>query len=312
MDSAVRQTLAGLGIPDNTVFSEQIPSKLGDTDMAVGLAEGSDDFLTVLRYAMPDDGGGARTRSNAWRERLPLVVLRIRDTRPAHRPQPYPAVQFEARFGTEPPETALEPDLHTLAKAICRRWGQPCDLEGQAFDQRVPRLINMPAPPLHMTGPECVKIGMNCLAPTEDTVYFMSAKLPLPDNRVYAVVGALGTRTNNATYVGMGLNSSVTQLGFDNIDGEKLVGSADGYDVPNHERFFIQYFARDCTDEKLVALTGGHCYSIGDKLPNCYDPADPTCAMLGITLRNYILPDSQRGPAPNLTLAPRLIPLQRP
>ena len=67
--------------------------------MVIGLDEESDDFLTVLRYAMPDDGGGDGTRSNAWRERLPLVVLRIRDTRPAHQPQPYPPVEFEARSG---------------------------------------------------------------------------------------------------------------------------------------------------------------------------------------------------------------------
>ena len=115
--------------------------------MAIGLDEGSDDFLTVLRYAMPDDGGEEGTRSNAWRERLPLVVLRIRDTRPAHQPQPYPWVEFETRSGTTPPEIDLKPDLITLAKAICSRWGQPCDLEGKAFDQRVPPFLNMRASP---------------------------------------------------------------------------------------------------------------------------------------------------------------------
>jgi hypothetical protein len=313
MDSAVRQALARLDIPDQDIFTLPIPSKLGEEKIAVGLQKASDDFWTLIRYAMPYDGGKDGSPSDAWRKNPPLVVLRIRDTPPAHPPQPYPWVAFETRHGTTPPETALADDLKTLAKAICHRWGQPCDLEGPAFDQRVPQLVNMPAPPLHMTGPECVKIGMNCLAPTEDTVYFLSPKLPLPDNRAYALIGALGTQTKNATYVGMGLNSSLTQLGFDNIDDIALAGSANEYTtVPNHDLFFLQYFARDCTDERLVALTGGHCYSIGDKLPNCYDPADPTCAMLGITLRNYLLPDSQRGPAPNLTLAPRFIPLQRP
>ena len=189
--------------------------------MAIGLDEGSDDFLTVLRYAMPDDGGGDGTRSTAWRERLPLVVLRIRDTRPAHQPQPYPPVEFEARSGATPPETALAPDLITLAKAICSRWGQPCEPKP---------LLNMKASRLNLTGPECVKVGMNCLAPNEDAAYFMSSRLSLPDDRVYAVVGALGTQTGNATYVGLGLNSSVTQLGFANIDDDKLAGTADGYD----------------------------------------------------------------------------------
>lgn len=116
MDSAVRQALVRLGIPDEDVFTEQIPTMLGDTNMTIGLDEGSDDFLTVLRYAMPDDGGGDSARSTAWRERLPLVVLRVRDTRPAHQPQPYPPAAFETRFGATPPEIGLKPDLIPLRR----------------------------------------------------------------------------------------------------------------------------------------------------------------------------------------------------
>ena len=107
----------------------------------------------------------------------------------------------------------------------------------------------MKASDLKLTGPECVKVGMNCLAPNEDAAYFMGKRLWLPDNqRVYAVIGALGTQTKNATYVGLGLNSSANQLGFDNIEDDTLAGTANEYtDVPNHERFFLYYFARDCT-----------------------------------------------------------------
>lgn len=270
--------------------------------MTIGLAEEADDFLTVLRYAMPDDGGAAGTRSNAWRNDLPLVVLRIRDTRPAHQVQPYPWVAFETRFGTTPPETALAPDLAALAAAVCTRWGQSC----------TPKvLLNMKASTLNLTGPACVQVGMNCLAPNEDVAYFMSSRLWLPEDRVYAVAGALGTQTGNATYVGLGLNSSVTQLGFANIDDDQLAGTANGYNVPHRDRFFLQYFARDCTG--LETLTeGSHCYSIGDQLPDCPDPTDLTCTMLVLSLRNYLLPGSQRGPAPDLTLNPIFIALQRP
>ena len=111
--------------------------------------------------------------------------------------------------------------------------------------------------------------------------------------------------------MGLGLNSSLTQLGYDNIDDERLAGYAEVYDVPNHDRLFLQYFARDCAG--LGALTAGsQCYSIGDQMPDCYDTADLTCDMLVLSVRNYILPGSQRGPKPEPTLSPRLIPLQRP
>lgn len=309
MDRAVRQALIRSGIPDNNIFTEQIPSQLGGKNMVIGLDEGSDDFLTVLRYSMPDDGGKKGTRSNAWREAPPLEVLRIRDTRPSHQPQPYPWVDFETRSGTTPPETDLASELITLTKAVCSRWGQPCNLEGKDFDQRVPPLLNMQLKPLLLTGPECVKVGMNCIAPNEDAAYFMGKKLPFPDGRVYALVGALGTQTGNATYVGLGLNSSRTQLGFHNIDDDKLAGTANAYDVPNHDHFFLQYFARDCL--RIKELTeGSHCTSIEDLLPRCYDIEDPNCEMLTLSVRNYLLPGSQRGPAPELTLSPRLIPLE--
>ena len=152
---------------------------------------------------------------------------------------------------------------------------------------------------------------MNCLAPTEDTAYFMSPRLPLPDDRVYAVVGALGTQTGNATYVGLGLNSSLTQLGFDNIDDDKLAGIRERITMCPTTISSSSSISPGTARAKLEALTAGsHCYSIGDQLPDCYDPADPTCAMLGLSVRNYLLPGSQRGPAPELTLSPRFIPLQ--
>ncbi len=301
MNSTVRQALAGLGIPDNTVFTEPIPSKLANKNVKIGLDEKSDDFMTVLRYAMPVDG----SLSEAWLDDLPLVVLRIRDTRPPHQPQPYPWVQFESHSSTTPPETSLLPNLLELAMAVCYRWDQTCQPGDLA------PLLNMKASQLSLTGPECAQVGMNCLAPNEDATYFMSKRLWLPDDRVYAVVGALGTQTGNATYVGLGLNSSLYQLGFDNIEDNQLVGTAGEYTaVSNHDHLFLQYFARDCTG--LETLTDDHCYSISDQLPDCVDPNDQACTMLVVSLRNYLFPGSQRGPAPEYTLSPLIITLQRP
>jgi hypothetical protein len=100
-------------------------------------------------------------------------------------------------------------------------------------------------------------------------------------------------------------------LGFDNIDDERLVGTANRYDVPNQDRFFLQYFARDCTG--LETLTkGSPCYSIGDQLPNCDDLTDLTCTLLVLSVRDYLFPGLQRGPAPESTLNPVVITLQRP
>jgi hypothetical protein len=314
MDRAVRNAFARLGIADQDIFTEPIPSALGEAlesqTLTLGLDSGADDFFTVIRYAMPHDGGGRGTRSDAWRHRLPLVVLRIRATEGFA--EPYPSATFEARSATAPPEISLRPNLTTLVKAICERWGQPCDLSDSELTTRAPEFLNMQVYPFVLTGPRCMPIGMNCLAPTEDTTYFLSGKLPLDAQTVYAVVGADSTRTQNATYVGLGLNSSRYKLAFDNISDEELAGTADDYGtVPSHDQLFVQYFARDCSG--LETLTrGSHCYSIDELLPWCMDPTDLTCDMLVLSLRGYIRPTTQRGTNPQLALTPRFIKLHRP
>jgi hypothetical protein len=279
---------------------ETIPIRIG-TD-----AE-SDDFLTVIRYAMPHDGGLAGSGSDTWRKDLPLVVLRIRDMGLPDAVRPYPTLVLDERTGTQPPETVLQSDLLTLATAVCARW-QQCATD---FRGRVRPFLNTQMPPLLTTGPECMKVGMNCLAPTEDTTYFLSGKLPLDQQTVYAIVGALSTTTGNATYVGFGLNSSLRKLGFDNIPDERLEGSGNEYpQVSGHEKFFVQYVARDCSG--LETLTDGRCYSVLDVLPHCADPADLACDMLVVSVRGYVRPGTRRGVAPALALAPLVIRLDRP
>ena len=128
---------------------------------------------------------------------------------------------------------------------------------------------------------------MNCLAPTEDSAYFMSSRLPLPDHRVYAVVGAWALRPATLLDVGLGLNVSTTLLGFDNIEDYNLADTANRYTAaPNHERFFSSSILRViCTDlEDLTA--GSNCYSIGDQLRTAMTlrthvrDACPFCAQL--------------------------------
>jgi len=82
---------------------------------------------------------------------------------------------------------------------------------------------------------------MNCLADTQDASYQYSYPLPLGENIVYAVVGTLGTRTNIATYVGLGLTTTKRMLGFDNRSDADLEDSASEYAqaVNNVEKIFV-------------------------------------------------------------------------
>ena len=301
MDRTIRDALNQIWIEGDDIFTEQIPSNVD-----LGLEESADDFVTLMRYAMPVDGGDAGDPSDVWRNELPLVVLRVRDTRPGRLPEAYPAF-------TEPEERPISnefyllDDLKSLVQAVSLRWGQP------AAALNALQMLRTQPNPINMVGPKCTLIGMNCLADTQDTSYQYSYPLPLGENVVYAVVGTLGARTNNATYVGLGLTSTMRMLGFDNRSELDLEDTASDYApaVNNVEKLFVYYFTRDCSG--LDSLTGGHCLEITETdLPLCDDPTSPACDKLSISIRDYLPLGSQRGPDDNYILPALVIPLQKP
>lgn len=315
MDAAIRDAFTKIGTADHDIFTEKIPEYFPSESnppncpesaaLRFGVDQQADDFVTLIRYAMPVD----EVAADRWRQRLPLVVLRIRNL--AADQQTYEWENFEQREPSDPPETSYASDLGTLTQAVCGIWNTAVT---QNCTQWKP-LLNLQAAPLGLTGPSCVPAWMNCLAPVEDTTYQMSAKLPLDPGHFYALVGPMSTATGNATYVGLGLNSSVKQLGFDNISDEELAGSASGYSnaVPS-DKFFVQYFARDCSGlaEQLPAGVSFRCRSIGDTLPYCYDTSDLQCDMLVLSLRGYLRPGTKRATDKNSILNARLIRLNRP
>jgi hypothetical protein len=300
MDKTVRNTLKRISVHEDDIFSEPIPA-----NMNLGLDEAADDFVTILRYAMPEDGGTLGTPSDTWRTDLPLVVLRVRDTKSGRPSLEYPAFT-EPEVRPIASEFYLKEGLVSLVKAVSQKWDQPL-----AASNAMQMLRVQPAP-INMVGPKCSQIGMNCLADTQDTSYQYSFPLPLFENNIYAVVGTLGTRTNNATYVGLGLTATIRMLGFENRSDTDLADTANAFDgVKNTDKFFVYYFTRDCSG--LDTYTGGHCLEISeDDLPLCEDPTAATCNKLSISLRDYMPPGSQRGPDDNYILPAMVIPLQRP
>lgn len=304
LDTKVRVALKKVAIAKDAIFTEPIPS-----DLRLGLSAADDDFVSLIRYSMPADGGGPGTPSDQWRNELPLIVLRVRDTR-THRPaMPYPPVILETRTAKD--ELYLEPDLYALVAAVGQKWGQPCS--DATCTNLAKGFLRLQLPPVDVVGPKCTEVGMNCNGDTQDTVYQVSRVLTLDKDVVYAVAGTLGTQTDNATYVAFGLNATMRKFGFYNFSNLALVDTAGDYasHVSNTDKFFLFYFTRDCSG--LQDLTGGHCYEISESmLPLCNDPTSKTCDNLSFTIRDYIRPGTQRGPAAILKLPAMVITLHKP
>ena len=100
MEEAVREAFSRITVDDADIFTEPI-----DRTLRVGLDEASDDFYTLIRYAMPSPKHQAA--SAAWHSNLPLVVLRVRDPRTDRQPVPFDQVKTDERMAGKPPEIAL-------------------------------------------------------------------------------------------------------------------------------------------------------------------------------------------------------------
>jgi hypothetical protein len=304
MDEAVRSAFGQISVDQANIFTEPLPPTVW-----TGIDEPADDFLSVIRYAMPYDHGYAGTPSDTWRKDLPLVVLRVRDAGQARPPEPYDPVQLEAR--TADAETWLNTDLTQLTLEVSDKWGQLC-ANPDCSDMRM-NFIDMQAPPMTLVGPDCTEIGMNCLGDTQDTTYQLGANLPLDNDEVYAAIGTLGTTTGNATYVGLSVNYSLTKKGVANINSEQLQDTALEFagTVDHADKYYVYYLTRDCSG--LEALTGGHCLSVPETMiPPCSAGASEPCGYLKLVQREYIRPGTQRGPDSKLILLPRILKLQRP
>lgn len=296
MDAVVRRALRRLDIPAADIFTEQIPPLESYDGTSVvpsplGLNYQNPVFATVMRYARPD----SETAADEWRETLPLALLRVRVNARSNRPaEPYGQLVLDTR--TADSEDGLGPSLNALATDVCETWGY------SSCPNQIP-LIDGQSDPISAVGPKCRKIGMNCLADTQDTSYKFSPNLPIDNGQVYAIVGTLSTKTGNASYVGLSVNDSTFLMGVKDIPDAVLDGTANSYDVPDADKLFVYYVSRDCAD--LASKTGGNCFQITDTMV-------PEGHPIKLVVRAYLRPGTMRGPESTKVLNPIVIPVWSP
>ena len=304
LNTAVRNAFREIGIPKDAIFTEQIPSNL-----RVGLDLSADDFLTWFRYAQPNDGGGPGTASAKWRKNLPIAVLRVRHT--GHQSQPYPAFgteQLEARTAYD--ESVFKPDLYRLISAVGSKWDIHCT-KTDCSDEAI-SFVDLQTDPIWMVGTRCEPIGENCLLDNWDTSYQIFGRATVDNGEIYAVAGTLGTRTGNATYVGLSVNKASQFVGIGNLSDDLLADTAGAYsaDVPgnlcpaaNHAKtsdcLFLYYFARDCS--VVQSFTGEkNCFEVDEKMV-------PQGDSIVFAVRDYLRPGTLRGPDSSQVLNPILL-----
>lgn len=317
-DRAVRRALQARGVAGTHIFTEQIPSRDGHGPIGpIGMGKRAIDFITAFRYALPSPG--YEQAAAQWRSRLPLTVLRARAPASLGPVRRYGRLIFGKR--TAHSELHLAGDLQNLVNAVCGRAGSTLQLGSTDCAQPPPASSFMPElfDGLGWSGPHCRRINMDCVGDQQDAAYYFSKPLPLDAGQVYAAVGSLATQTGNATYVGLGVNDPSIFAGVANVLNTTLKGSADGYagTVNSAGMFFVHYFTRDCAALRDLPGRAQDCTAItAQMVPPSGDaaaPGDPALhGTFAASLRDYIVPGTERGPDSSKLLSPRILAFTRP
>ena len=309
-DVAVRETLEGLGVDEDEIFTERIPASFEDAAHdypygqspgvgPLGLDRDAADFVTFIRYAMPENEKAA----DVWRMSLPLTVLRVRRPSSGPAPEPYGARAPDVRTAVdEVGDAVLGSEFSSLIDAVIAR----AQSQGLKLDSNLPMIDILNE--LGSFGPACRAIGMNCLGDNQDASYFLLKPQPLDGGQIYAVVSTLATETGNGTYVGLSVNDASLLKGVLNVSDKELKGSARAYGVS--DKLFVHFFTRDCA--AITGLTDGACSTITlDMVPLAGDEKAPGDAALhgkfSTAVRAYVQPGSERGADPTKQLRPQVL-----
>ena len=294
MADAMIVAFAAVGVDPSHVFTERVSKNL----TRLGYGPDADDFVTYIRYSMPNDV----ELGEQWRAELPLAVLRVRDPKASTAKIPFDLPQYEAKAAHTDEPATLGNDLALLVNAVKDYWGQTDAGYSSSFrslslwvdliGQHCLGGVGNPQPDPSITLP---RGPMNCLGDNQDADYQISAgTYQLDNDQVIAVVGTLGTKTGNATYTSLSVNWFPELVGVLNRDDPVLEESAKKFqDVLTnpYTKFYVYYFARDCSG----------LYPWCQEVPRALVPRGDT---IKIIQRNYVNPGSMRGPDPHRVLEP--------
>jgi len=307
MADAVTEALVSAGIDPSHVFTERVGTRDPNYPDAppmlrLGYGPAADDFITYIRYSMPND----IVLGEQWREQLPLTILRVRDLKADEAIAPFDIPDYEEKTANTN-ENDLQSDLDNLVGAVKAYWDQDGSVPGRGVATEFKSLTLW----VDLVGQHCLgrdappptddiplpRGPMDCLGDNQDDEPQISGgTYYLDNNQVIAVVGTLGTKTGNATYTSLAVNWFPQLVGVLNRDDTVLEESAKKFkdalsDPDLYTKFYVYYFARDCSG----------LYPWCEEIPITQVPRGDT---IKIVQRNYINPGSRRGPEPHMVLNP--------
>lgn len=276
-----------------------------------GTGPQSDDFITLIRYALPKNADAAET----WMGNLAANVQTFRVSAP-----PTSAVK---RFAT-PSYTPKEPTSEARLKAsqrelalLLRRWLREQEGPGVLVEPMITSdHVNGKGEPYGLVGQDCIAQGTSCVGDNQDTdAYRIAVVGRMGDTQTTFVAGVNHTRTDNASYVSLAIydmadftgaasasQSNPRAVGFNRgtLSGSaarvlKAIGKYGAASAALKADLPLLYVS--AVSRKCRPALGTDCVTIS--------AADlPPSSFVSITQRAYVKPGTTTGADPDVMLTP--------
>jgi len=300
-----------LGLQSHLIFTEPV----GDNTI-LGKESAADDFVTVMRYAMPEDDEAA----DLWKASKDDNILVYRVSKSTLPFTAFSTPEYTHKITVDESDyNASLVELTTLlATQLQTITGLPVvskEMLTSETDMDTGELAGL-------VGQECIDEGSICLADNQDTdAYRFGFVGLLRNNRPVIVTGVNHTLNDAATYISLGVYNMIGFYGIDSISQSNvdMTGFDKGNLTGSAEAVLRAYGLYENASQRLkdqlpmlyTAVVSRTCeVSLGNYCVEINTTEVPLLYPLAITQRAYVKPGSTSGANPNALLSPYVIKIK--
>jgi hypothetical protein len=305
---ALKTDAIAKGLDSRRIFVEAIGQ-----NSQIGTHASADDFLTLIRYALPkDDAAG-----NQWRSNNANNVRVFRVAAPSgFTVQRYATPSYSPKLPTS--EAIYQNSLNELA-LLLQNWlgskrGYPATLAAMTISAHV----NSSNQPYGLVGASCIAAGNNCLGDSQDTDAYRLGAVGTMSNRQMAIVaGVNATQTGNASYTSLAINDVETFTGVASLSqtNPDAVGFNSGSLTGSAEQLLIDLGLYGHASAQLksdlpylyAAIVARSCSYTSRNCIAIDNTEIPANHHVSITQRAYIKPGQSTSASPDAMLNPLVI-----
>ncbi len=310
LTSALISNATNQGINPDSIFVEPVGS-----NVITGTGSTSDDMLTLMRYAVPEN----ESNSTAWENALSSNMLVYRVTNSNIAVSRFGANAYTAH-AINSDETSLQTALEQLSSLLQNylQDNQPLTISASSIQTQATTVDDANGVPTSgLVGAFCIAYGTNCEGDNQDTSTYSTlldyVNILGPEETAFiAGVNHSLESVDNSRYISLGIYNATNSSGVASAsqtnaeaagfesgflnDSAQAVLTALGISIPagndeltaNIDKLYVTFVTRNCNNS-TVGAASNYCIDLeGTSLIPLSDP-------ISITERSYIIPGSTTG-----------------